>query len=229
MTELVIPEGVERIASFAFYNCTSIKTLTLSKDVTSIGHYAFYCCTALERVTFSDTVASVESFAFNGCTALKGVYITDLASFCKMTFDNLDNPLAYAKNLYLNGVLVEELVIPEGINAIGYHAFGGMTSLKSVTLPDTVKTIDEYAFYECGSLEYVVIGKSLRSVSKKAFYNCTSLSRVYYAGTAEDWAKITISSDNTPLKNATVYYYSETEPVESGNYWHYVDGTITLW
>jgi hypothetical protein len=26
-----------------------------------------------------------------------------------------------------------------------------------------------------------------------------------------------------------VYYYSETEPSEPGNYWHYVDGEATPW
>jgi hypothetical protein len=24
-------------------------------------------------------------------------------------------------------------------------------------------------------------------------------------------------------------YYSETEPTDTGNYWHYVDGVVTEW
>lgn len=30
------------------------------------------------------------------------------------------------------------------------------------------------------------------------------------------------------LTNATRYYYSETQPVEEGNYWHYAEDGVTL-
>lgn len=29
--------------------------------------------------------------------------------------------------------------------------------------------------------------------------------------------------------DATTHHYSETPPTESGNYWHYVDGVVTVW
>jgi hypothetical protein len=29
--------------------------------------------------------------------------------------------------------------------------------------------------------------------------------------------------------NATRYYYSETEPTEEGNFWHWVDGEVVVW
>jgi hypothetical protein len=32
-----------------------------------------------------------------------------------------------------------------------------------------------------------------------------------------------------PFEDEVVYYYSETEPSEPGNYWHYVDGEATPW
>jgi hypothetical protein len=62
-----------------------------------------------------------------------------------------------------------------------------------------------------------------------AFYDCSRLSKVYYAGTAEQWTAISIDHDNTPLTSATVYYYADTQPIGGGNYWHYVDGVPTEW
>ena len=46
-----------------------------------------------------------------------------------------------------------------------------------------------------------------------------------------------IEIDRTPFSGTTdvmsseeyVYFYSEIEPTESGNYWHYVDGEPTIW
>jgi len=58
---------------------------------------------------------------------------------------------------------------------------------------------------------------------------------VYYKGTTEDWDKIIFDgSFNANLRNATRYYYSETEPALNadgtaydGNYWHYAADGIT--
>ena len=65
------------------------------------------------------------------------------------------------------------------------------------------------------------------------FDNCSKLTSVYYGGTAEDWAKISIDSYyNAGLTSATRYYYVENEsdlPDDDGNYWHYVDGVPTVW
>ncbi|MBO4323293.1 MAG: hypothetical protein J5836_01380, partial [Clostridia bacterium] len=70
------------------------------------------------------------------------------------------------------------------------------------------------------------------SIGWDAFYGCSGLTKVYYKGMAEEWDNISINNEgdyNNYLINATRYYYSEEEPTESGNYWHYVDGVPTEW
>ena len=76
----------------------------------------------------------------------------------------------------------------------------------------------------------VVMGNGVTSIGEDAFYWCNSLTSVYYKGTASEWNQILIdSSSNSDLTDATKYYYSETEPTKEGNYWHYVDGEVTVW
>ncbi len=60
------------------------------------------------------------------------------------------------------------------------------------------------------------------------FYGCSSLTKVYYGGTAIDGEIIWVDAMNAYLRSeATWYYYSEQEPTEDGNYWHYdEDGNI---
>lgn len=72
----------------------------------------------------------------------------------------------------------------------------------------------------------------LMRLNKGAFWHCSGLKAIYYCGTAEDWNKISIddNDNNDNLTSATRYYYSETQPTESGNYWHYnKNGEIEEW
>ena len=176
--------------------------------VTEISSKAFEYRIGLTSVTIPDSVLSIGDDAFSFCASLTSVHITDLAKWCGISFDSYNsNPLYYAKNLYLNGNLVTELTIPDGVSSIGNYAFQYCTSLTSITIPDSVT-----------------------SIGSSAFSGCASLDTVYYAGTEAEWSKISIDSYNSNLTSATRYYYSETEPTTDGNYWHYDEnGEVVVW
>ena len=125
---------------------------------------------------------------------------------------------------------LKSVVIPDNsVGIIGNFAFFNCKNLKSVTIGDGVKSIQHDTFGHCVNLTSVVIPVSVDYIEVRAFEKCDSLTSVYYKGTAEQWKKIYISSDNSRLTDATRYYYSESQPSESGNYWRYVDGEIVIW
>ena len=70
----------------------------------------------LESFTIPDNIKSVELDSFFGCIGLKAAYISDLSAWCRLYFQDYSaNPTSYAKNLYLNGEELKDLVIPEDI------------------------------------------------------------------------------------------------------------------
>ncbi|MDO5397127.1 MAG: leucine-rich repeat protein [bacterium] len=159
------------------------------KNVKSIPSYLFFphspssYAPNIVSVTISDSVMSIGENAFYDCNGLENVYITDIAAWCDILFSgSSSNPLYYAHNLYLNGSLVTDLIIPNGVTSIGDYAFQSC-GLTSVTIPDSMTSIGDYVFCECGSL-----------------------TDVYYTGNEERWKAISIGSYNTCLTNAEIHY-----------------------
>ena len=98
---------------------------------------------------------------------------------------------------------IESVRIDEGVTSIGGWAFTNCV-LTSVMIPDSVTSIACGAFSECRSLASVTIPDSVTSIDGYAFSGCDSLTDVYYAGTAADWAKISISEGNEDLTSAAL-------------------------
>ena len=67
ITELIIPNSVTRIGSYAFRNCSGLTSVTIPNSVTSIGGYAFYGCYGLTSVTIPNSVTSIDERAFSDC------------------------------------------------------------------------------------------------------------------------------------------------------------------
>ena len=148
--------------------------------VTRIPDNAFEECSEITGVVIPDSITHVGNSAFDGCYRITSVYINDLSKWCKISFGYgvRSNPLGYADNLYVNGELVTELVIPDSIMTIGYCAFGGYSGLISVVIPDSVTSIGTYAFSGCHNLTSVMIGNNVKTIGSYAFYNCSSLTSV---------------------------------------------------
>ena len=230
VVNVIIPEGFTAINDYAFYGCKSLVSVDIPDSVTSIGSNAFNGCSSLISIKVNENNQHYKSIDGN-------LYSKDEKALIQYAIGKEDVSFAIPNNVtsiceaafeYCSSLV--SVTIPDSVTSIGQSTFSGCTSLTSVVIPDSVTSIGGSAFRYCSSLTSAVIGDSVTSIGSYAFDGCSSLTEVYYNGSVAEWNSISIYSyGNAYLKNATCYYYSETRPIEEGNYWHWVDSEVVIW
>lgn len=174
--ELTVGNSVDSIEWDVVFvdSCETVETLTVNSGKIGVGAFSHF--TKLKTVHIGKGVTNFYRYAFQHCNDVETVYYSgSISDWLKITFyDNQANPLSDS-DLYINGELLTELVIPEGITEIENAAFATCRSLKSVIISDSVTHIGREAFSQCFSLESLVIGRNVEVIYDEAFYRCTKL------------------------------------------------------
>ena len=128
VTDLIIPEGIERLGACTFSGCTSIASVTIPNTIKFFGKYTFA-----------------------NCDNLKSIYIDSLEAWLNIKFESswnesLGNPLCNGGMLYIAGKPVVEFSLPDSITEIPDYSFCNYKELKKVYLHDGVITIGHHSF-----------------------------------------------------------------------------------
>lgn len=70
------------------------------------------------------------------------------------------------------------ITIPNSVVSIGARAFSSCTSLTSVTIPNSVTSIDTEAFRYCTGLTSVTIGNGINEIGRDIFSGCSKITSV---------------------------------------------------
>lgn len=124
---------VTSIRSYAFFNCTALKSVRFEASIKSIGSHAFAYCTALKSVQFEAPIESIGDGAFLECTELGEVELP--ASI-----------ISIGTAAFLGCAKWETVKLGNSVVSIGENAFALCKNLKSVTIPSSVQTIGAHAF-----------------------------------------------------------------------------------
>ena len=250
LTSVSIPASVHTIENCAFFSCENLKSVQLSSGLVRIESYAFRVCRSLESIFIPDSVSVIEKDTLGFCEKLASIVVDKnnpnyhsvdnclietatktLLAGCENSVIPTDGSVTcIADSAFSYKESLQSIVIPDSVTSIEAAAFSYCTSLTSITLPDRVTSLGSHAFIACKAMEYIVLPKSITEIKQYTFEDCSKLQSVYYTGTAEEWASMTMASNNDSLASATVYYYSQKQPTDTdGHYWHFVNGIPTAW
>lgn len=213
VNSIFIPNTVKNIGKRAFSGCEMTK-LTIESDKLWVDYDAFFGCVELDKVNF------------NG----------NIAEWCKFSFENEGaSPLRFGAELYINDVLLEDIVIPKDVSYIGQYAFAhtpsiksvrfeedskcygmgsrafeGCTSLQLIEMPQRMKIIGRMSFSGCSALESISFDlvSSVLRFEEYAFVGCNNLHDVYITGDCEKWLDIEKKFEySSPLSNGADLYF----------------------
>lgn len=166
--------------------------------VTHFDSHAFLNCRNLVSITIPSTITSQEWSVFENCENLHRVYIEDLESYILLNVGAYaeGSPLCYGADLYLNGELVTDLVIPEGITSISDYKFRNCTSIENVKFPSTLKELSWFAFAMCPNLKHIDTSvSSIKKLGRYAFMDCESLEEITLPATLNTMGGMAFGDD----------------------------------
>ena len=186
------------------------------KPVTKIGERAFYSTqlygsdsskgAPINELILPSTIKSIALEAFYNCKIEKVVFEGTIEEWCSIQFVGASaNPLYHPDNakdntkLYIDGELIETLVIPNSVSTISSYSFIDCGSLKEVAIPESVTSIEPLAFKNCGSLSSVEVkaprgwyyknGGYKYSISESTMSNKTLLAQKFVEGNPSNYYK----------------------------------------
>lgn len=155
-TTYIIPDSVEKIGSYAFYEHANLVSVTIPASVNSIGAYAFYRCTALADAELPENLTYLGYGAFVGTALTEIVIPATIKEISSEAFENCDSLIS--------------VTISEGVESIDYDAFCNCSALTEIVIPASVKEIGSEAFENCLSLEGITILGTRAEFETDTFY-----------------------------------------------------------
>lgn len=156
-----IPDGVERIGTFAFRG-NALEKIIIPDSVTDIGENAFGECRDVESLSIGSGLSEIKERTFSELINLKTIRIPgNVETIQEMAFRKTG---------------ATEIIISDGVKVIGESAFEPCENAEVITLGNSVEMIGKRAFSECKSLKSLVIPDSVVTIESNAFKSCNSLS-----------------------------------------------------
>lgn len=171
ITTVILPEKLESVGNFAFYNCTALKSVVIPNNVQKIGEKAFYNCNSLRIVALEEGLKSIGRAAFYHCESL-----------ASLTFPNSLETIGDKAFYFCRSIVT--LTIPESVKSLGKQAFTYCESLLRVEIKAKIKTIPEWCFYGCESLSEIKLSDTVTNIDPYAFKRCDNLVTIYCSDNA---------------------------------------------
>lgn len=137
--DIIIPDGVEKIAPYAFNLCERVKEFVISASVKEVGYMAF-AGTGAKRVEFLGVPKHIEIGAFVLNQDLEEIVIPENEKYAFIDGCFMDKQTKTVFSATVNAQ------IPDGTKAITRGTFACLMMKNDILVPDSVESVEKLAF-----------------------------------------------------------------------------------
>lgn len=189
LEKVKLPANLITIDGYAFSGCKTLEKIELPEKLTTIRSGAFWD-SGLRSIRMPASLKRCDNYAFGSSSnnRIDTVYIEDLTSWLSMEegpnfFSSEDIELSSKSptiKYYVDGELLERLVIPDEVTSIREYAFNCGKEIREIVFHENVKTIGRSAFLGCENLELTrdKLPNYLQTIGAYAFAKCKKISKV---------------------------------------------------
>jgi predicted small lipoprotein YifL len=186
LSSVTLSRNLKKIPGNMFTGCTGLTSVTIPEGVTDIGEQAFAECSGLTSVTLPNSITAIDKYAFYGCSSLAAVTLPDSLSFMGA---------GAFKNCGLTGV-----VLPGNLRTLegAFHNPDAIFYRDEAVVRGEDYWLGAGQFEDCGKLESATIeGGGLELF--RTFAGCVSLTTLTING------NVTLLRDDPYSKNVPAF------------------------
>lgn len=236
--EVILPGSVRTVNGNAFINCYSLRKLDIRGNSMVLNGSAFSGCYSLKELQFSPGVTAItlssgvfqntalesvrnlpQKININSSSVFNNCYCLEEINLANAVFENIN----VGNSMFTNCHALDEIILPDGMQAVGSSMFQYCYALKHITLGKELSNIYSNAFYECRNLESVEFkGNQLVNIQSQAFYYCWQMKEIRIPHSVTNMAQCF----NNCLALHDVYMYPLTTPTGTTSIGSMADGYI---
>ena len=204
LREIVLPDTLQSIGGSAFAHCEKLREIRLPASVFAIGNNAFSNCTKLEgyiveKGSYAEEYCIGKYLPYSYVDGTKpertvktvsGTCGRDLTwtledgTLTVSGTGEMDDYKMVTEDIYVTGttapwgeLLIDTVIIEEGVTSVGDYAFADRDEVKQVSLPETLTYLGTNAFASC-SITELALPDSISTIGSNVFEGCYHLQKV---------------------------------------------------
>ncbi len=176
LKEITLPENLLTVPGYCFYYDFSLEQVDLNAKLQTIDTLAFVGCYVMKEIEIPASVTKIAPLALLACSSLADITVAEgNTAYCSTEDGVLMNADRTELILYPSGRTETSYTVLDTVKTVGYYAFSGNATIQEVKLPESVNAINEGAFSDCLSLATVNIPDAVTVIENSLFADCPKL------------------------------------------------------
>lgn len=197
LKSVTVPEGVRKVYGYAFEGCIALEYLYLPDSLEGSPYAPLYKCTGLKKIRLPKDINTKDTFL--GCEPETDIFVVEgpikvlgasMFRRGKIAQITLPDTLEEIKIYCFERSALQSITIPESVTKLGKTLFEECQELTEATINGRITVLPERTFSRCPKLETITLPNSIKEIERFAIAPMSLVITVNFKGTKSEFKAI---------------------------------------